>query len=115
MEKSKFNVGQYALKPWAANLIMGFLEFVLVLVWILGVLAAYFATLGTILNVDIDGAVQLMENCDVILTVSLCTCFLVWNLLVWFVKQLRTKFNFNESLFNIIFIVWLIVDTFILT
>ena len=40
----------------------------------------------------------------------LAALFVVWNVLVWFIKPLRTIFNYKESLWNVIFIVWLIVD-----
>lgn len=104
---SKFNEGQYGLKPWMANVIMGLLEFAMIIVWLLGsVLTGFTAAL----SLDIE----VMESWDVTTTIILCAAFLVWNCLVWFIKPLRTKFNWSETKWNVVFIIWLIVSTFFL-
>ena len=100
---TKFNEGQYGLKPWLANLIMGLLEFILVLIWFLGSLLVGF---GAIFSFDIE----LFEAWDATTSITLAAIFLVWNLLVWLIKPLRTKFNYRETWWNLIFIIWLVVD-----
>ena len=104
---TKFNEGQYGFKPWMANLTMGILEIVMVLVWFLGSLLT---GISAALSLDIE----VMEDWDVATTIALCAAFLVWNLLVWFIKPLRTKFNNSEAKWNLVFIAWLIISTFLL-
>ena len=104
---SKFNEGQYGFKPWMANLTMGLLEIVMVVVWLLG---SFLTGLSAVFSFDFD----VIESWDVASTLALCGGFLVWNLLVWFVKPLRTKFNNSEARWNLVFIAWLIISTFIL-
>lgn len=104
---SKFNEGQYGLKPWLANVIMGLLEIVMVIVWFLG---SFIAGIGAAFSFDI----AVFEEWDIASTLALCGGFLVWNLLVWLIKPLRTKFNYKEAWYNLGFIAWLLIDTFIL-
>ena len=104
---SKFNEGQYGFKPWMANLTMGILEIAMVIVWFLGSLLTGFSAA---LSLDIE----VMEDWDATTTIVLCAAFLVWNLLVWCIKPLRTKFNYSETKWNVVFIIWLIVSTFFL-
>lgn len=104
---SKFNEGQYAFKPWMANVTMALLEIVMVIVWFLGSLLS---GLSAIFSFDIE----VFESWDAASTLALCGGFLVWNLLVWFIKPLRTKFNNSEARWNLVFIAWLIVSTFFL-
>lgn len=106
MSENKFNEGQYGLKPWAANLIMGILEFVMLVVWLLG---SFVAIIGSVLSFDLD-----IIELDATITLALCGAFLFWNILVWCIKPLRTRFNYKETWWNLVFIGWLIVDTFIL-
>ena len=103
---TKFNEGQYGLKPWMANLLMGLLEIILVIVWIFG---SMLAGLSAIFSLDIE----VMSSWDVTTTFVLAGIFLFWNLLVWFVGPLRTKFNYRETWWNLAFIAWLIIDAFI--
>lgn len=104
---SKFNEGQYGLKPWLANLLMGLLELVMVVVWFLG---SFLSGLSAIFSFDME----VMEEWDATTTIALCAGFLVWNCLVWFIKPLRTKFNWSEAKYNVVFIAWLIISTFFL-
>ena len=104
---SKFNEGQYGLKPWMANVIMGILELVMVVVWFLG---SFLGGISAIFSFDL----AVIEDWDATTTIALCAGFLVWNCLVWFIKPLRTKFNWAEAKSNIVFIIWLIVTTFFL-
>ena len=104
---SKFNEGQYGLKPWMANILMGLLELVMVVVWLLG---SFVSGLSAVFSFDIN----IIENWDAASTLALCGGFLVWNLMVWFIKPLRTKFNQSETWYNLAFIAWLIIATFIL-
>ena len=104
---SKFNEGQYGFKPWMANLTMGLLEFVMIVVWLLG---SFLTGIGAVLSFDI----AVFESWDIASTLALCGGFLVWNLLVWFIKPLRTKFNQKETWYNLAFIAWLIISTFFL-
>lgn len=103
---SKFNVGQYGFKPWMANLVMGLLEFVLVIVWLLG---SFLTGISSVLSLDL----KVMEAWDVTTTLTLAGALLVWNLLVWFIKPLRTKWNNSEAKYNIAFIAWLIISLFL--
>lgn len=104
---SKFNEGQYGLKPWLANVIMGLLEIVMVIVWFLG---SFLAGIGAVLSFDLN----VIGDWDVTTTLALCGGFLVWNFLVWVIKPLRTRFNYKETWYNLAFIAWLLIDTFIL-
>jgi hypothetical protein len=104
---SKFNEGQYGFKPWMANVTMGLLEIVMVVVWFLGSLLT---GVSAVFSFDFN----VIDSWDVASTLALCAGFFVWNLLVWFVKPLRTKFNNSEARWNLVFIVWLIVSTFLL-
>ena len=104
---AQLNEGQYGMKPWLANLLMGILEFVMVVVWLLG---SFLTGLGAIFSFDFE----VLEAWDEASTLALCGGFLVWNLLVWLIKPLRTKFNYRETWWNLAFIVWLLVYTFIL-
>ena len=103
---SKFNVGQYGFKPWMANLVMGLLEFVLIIVWFLGSLLT---GLSSMLSLDI----KVMEAWDVTTSLILAGALLAWNLLVWCIKPLRTKWNNIEAKYNIAFIAWLIISLFL--
>ena len=104
---TKFNEGQYGFKPWMANVLMGLFEVVMVIVWFLGSLLG---GLSAVFSFDISA----IESWDVASTLALCGGFLVWNLLVWFIKPVRTKFNNSEARWNLVFIAWLIVSTFFL-
>lgn len=104
---SKFNEGQYGFKPWMANLTMGLLEFIMIVVWLLG---SFLTGIGAAFSFDI----AVFESWDIASTLALCGGFLVWNLLVWFIKPLRTKFNQKETWYNLAFIAWLIISTFFL-
>lgn len=99
-----YNEGQYGLKPGMANFIMGFLEFIFLMGWFLG---SFAAILGSVFSLDFEGFIDLTSGLGFVLA----GLFILWNCLVWFVKPLRTKFNYRESLWNIVFIVWTIVDT----
>lgn len=99
-----YNEGQYGLKPWAANLIMGILEFFLIFGWFFGTLWGY---MNSIIGLDFIDAFEFLKNSGFILA----GLMLVWNLLVWFVQPLRTKFNYSESIWNIIFIITTIIQT----
>lgn len=103
-----YNEGQYGLKPWAADLIMGIIELIFVFCWLFG---SFFAMIQQILNFDAFEDIVDFLNFEAGIGFVLAGLFLVWNLLVWFIKPLRTKFNFKESLWNIVFIVWTIVDS----
>ena len=104
---SKFNEGQYDFKPWMANLLMGLLEVLMLIVWLLGSLLGGLSAMFSF-NLDV------IESWDTTSTLALCGGFLVWNLLVWLIKPLRTKFNNSEARWNLVFIAWLIVTTFFL-
>lgn len=105
MSQEKFNVGQYGLKPWLANLIMGLLELVMLIFWFVGSLLVGLQTAFSFNLVELD-------KWDTSTTVILIALFLVWNLLVWFIKPLRTKFNYNETWWNLLFIAWLVYTMF---
>jgi len=102
-QAGKLNEGQYAFKPWMANLIMGILELVLVIVWFLGSLLT---GMSAMLSLDIE----IFEDWDATTSIVLASAYLVWNLLVWIIKPLRTRFNYSESMWNLFFIAWLIFD-----
>ena len=99
-----YNEGQYGLKPWAANLIMGILEFILVMGWFFGTLWVY---MNAIFELDFIEAFEFLEESGYIIAALM----LLWNLLVWFIKPLRTKLNYSESLWNVVFIVLTIVES----
>lgn len=103
---SKFNEGQYGFKPWMANLIMGLLELVMLVVWVLG---SFLVGLQHILNFDLVS----FDEWDTTTSIILIALFLFWNILVWAIKPLRTKFNYSETWWNLLFIAWLVVDMFI--
>ena len=99
-----YNEGQYPLKPWAANVIMGILEVLLVSGWLI---FSFYVVFSKIFSFRWWDAVEYAGPTSSFLLAAL---FVVWNVLVWFIKPLRTNFNYKESLWNVIFIVWLIVD-----
>lgn len=99
-----YNEGQYGLKPWAANLIMGILEFFLLVGWFFGTLWGY---MNAIFGLDFIEAFGFLENSGFVLA----GLMLVWNFLVWIIKPLRTKFNYKESLWNVVFIILTIIDS----
>lgn len=103
-KQGKLNEGQYGFKPWMANVIMGILELILVIGWFIGGLVV---GVGSIMSLD----TQLIENWDMGITIALIVIYLIWNLLVWLIKPLRTRFNYRTTFWNIIFIVWLIFTT----
>lgn len=102
----KLNEGQYKFKPWLANVIMGVLEIVLVIGWVIGGVLS-----GMSLIMDLDFG--LIDDWDVGTSFVLAVIYLVWNLLVWLVKPLRTRFNYKCSLWNVVFIIWLIASAII--
>lgn len=106
MANGKFNEGQYCLKPWLANLIMGLLELVMLVAWVLG---SFLVGLQHILNFDLVS----FDEWDTTTSIILIALFLFWNILVWAIKPLRTKFNYSETWWNLLFIAWLVVDMFI--
>ena len=101
--EGKLNEGQYALKPWLANLIMGILELVLVVGWLFGGLLIGF-------KISFSLRFDLFVQWAALTSLILAGLYLVWNLLVWCIKPLRTRFNYNCSFWNLLFIIWLIVD-----
>ena len=104
---SKFNEGQYGFKPWMANLSMGLLEVVMVIFWLLG---SFLGGISAVMSLDI----AVVDSWDVVSSLALCGGFLTWNLLVWFIKPLRTKFNWTEAKYNVAFIAWILISTFFL-
>ena len=106
MSQEKFNVGQYGFKPWMANLTMGLLEAALLIVWFLG---SMLIALKAWFSLDIDAMINLDGTASLLLIAGL----LLWNLLVWLIKPLRTKFNYKETWYNLGFIAWTIYTTFI--
>lgn len=92
-----YNEGQYALKPWMANVIMGILELAMLIFWAITVFPAIFNSS----NID-----ETLIGLDVLFIVL----FLVWNILVWTVKPLRTRFNWNEAKLNVFVIISTIID-----
>ena len=106
MSQEKFNVGQYGFKPWMANLSMGLLELALLIVWFLG---SVLVGLKAIFSLDVNAMINLEGSSALLLMGGL----LLWNCLVWFIKPLRTKFNYKETWYNLGFIAWTIYTTFI--
>ncbi len=106
MSQEKFNVGQYGFKPWMANLTMGLLEAALLIVWFLG---SMLIALKAWFSLDMDAMINLDGTTSLLLIGGL----LLWNLLVWLIKPLRTKFNYKETWYNLGFIAWTIYTTFI--
>ena len=102
-QKGKLNEGQYGFKPWMANLIMGIFELAMVIVWFIGSL---WGGISAIFSLDIE----IMEEWDATTSLILAAAYLVWNLLVWIVKPLRTRFNYTETWWNLLFIAWLVYD-----
>lgn len=102
-QAGKLNEGQYGFKPWMANLIMGLLELVLLVVWFLGSLLS---GLSAVFSLDLG----LIDHWDSGTSIALAGAYLIWDLLVWMIKPLRTRFNYSESMWNIIFIIWLLFD-----
>jgi hypothetical protein len=100
-KEGKLNEGQYNLKPWLANLIMGVLEIVLVIGWLIG---GVLSGMSLIMDLDFD----LIDDWDEGTSFVLAGIYLVWNLLVWLIKPLRTRFNYKCSIWNVVFIIWLI-------
>jgi hypothetical protein len=98
---SKYNVGQYGFKPWMANISMAILEIVMVGVWLYN---AFFSGVQSVMTLS-ESAVDAWDKNS---TFALIACVAVWNLLVWFIKPLRTKFNMNETWFNLLWIAYLI-------
>ena len=103
-QAGKLNEGQYGFKPWMANLIMGILELALVIVWLCG---SVLTVISAMLSLDIE----IFEEWDATTSIVLAAAYLVWNLLVWIIKPLRTRFNYSESIWNLFFIAWLIYDS----
>jgi hypothetical protein len=89
-----------------ANLIMGLLELVMLVVWVLG---SFLVGLQHILNFDLVS----FDEWDTTTSIILIALFLFWNILVWAIKPLRTKFNYSETWWNLLFIAWLVIDMFI--
>lgn len=87
---------------------MGIIEIIFVMGWLFG---SFFAMMQEILSFDALEDIVDFFNFKAGLGFIFAGLFLIWNLLVWFIKPLRTKFNFKESLWNIVFIVWTIVDS----
>ena len=102
-KEGKLNEGQCTLKPWLANVIMGLLEVVLVIGWLIG---GVLSGMSLIMDLDFD----LIDDWDVGTSFVLAGIYLIWNLLVWLIKPLRTRFNYNLSIWNVVFIVWLIAS-----
>lgn len=101
-KEGRLNEGQYKFKPWMANVIMFILEFILVMGWLFGGILSAFSIAG---NLDLG----LIEEWDMATSFILAGLYLVWNMLVWFIKPLRTRFNYKCTFWNLIFIAWLIV------
>ena len=104
--ESRYNVGQYGLKPWMANVIMGIAEVVAVIVWYV---CSAQALISSVMSFD----AQNVEETSMGVTVAICAIYLVWSALVWFVKPLRTKFNAGVAKWNLIFIALTIAEMFI--
>lgn len=102
----KLNEGQYKFKPWMANLIMGIIELALVIGWLIGGVITGVKSMMTM-----DG--EAVAKWDVGTTIVLIIIYLIWNILVWCIKPLRTRFNYKATFWNIIFIIWLIVSAII--
>ena len=108
MARGKFNEGQYGLQPWLANLIMGLLELAMLCFWVKVCVLPIMTQL-----------VQIAQNYDMVSLVKwepgninavLAGLFLFWNILVWTIKPLRTRFNYRETWLNLVFIAWLLID-----
>lgn len=104
--KTTYNEGQYGLKPWMANVIMSLLEVGAVVAW-------FFLSFMALLDSFLSFSADKVESTDVGITLALCAIYLVWNLLVWFVGPLRTKFNMSLTKYNVGFIVLTIVEMFL--
>lgn len=102
---SKFNEGQYGLKPWIANVIMGVLEFIMILVWFIG---SFLTGISAAFSLN----VKVFDDWNTGATLAICGAFLVWNILVWLIKPLRTKFNYSETWYNLAFIAFSIFELF---
>jgi hypothetical protein len=98
---SKYNVGQYGFKPWMANITMAILEIVMIGVWLYN---AFFSGVKAASSLDESK----VESWDQNSTFALIACIVVWNLLVWFIKPLKTKYNMKETWFNLLWIGYLI-------
>jgi hypothetical protein len=85
---------------------MGLLELVMLVVWVLG---SFLVGLQHILNFDLVS----FDEWDTTTSIILIALFLFWNILVWAIKPLRTKFNYSETWWNLLFIAWLVIDMFI--
>lgn len=105
-KQGKLNEGQYGFKPWMANVIMGIIEFILLIGWFIG---GFITGFDSMMSLDI----QLVEDWDSGITIALIVIYLIWNILVWLINPLRTRFNYKTTFWNILFIVWLIITTFI--
>ena len=104
-QQGKLNTGQYGFKPWMANLIMGILEFVFFMGWFIFGFLALFASF---FSFDLD----IVEATDAAVTFVLIGLYLIWNLMVWFIQPLRTRLNYCETFWNLLFIAWLIYTLF---
>ena len=105
-KEGKLTEGQCKLKPWLANVIMGVLEIVLVIGWLIG---GVLSGMSLIMDLDFD----LIDDWDEGTSFVLAGLYLVWNLLVWLIKPLRTRFNYKCSIWNVVFIIWLIASAII--
>jgi len=92
-----YNEGQYALKPWMANVIMGILELAISFFWVISVFKIVFNSSS-------------LEEADIAISILLIVCYLVWNILVWTIKPLRTRFNWKEAKLNVFLIIATIID-----
>lgn len=92
-----YNEGQYALKPWMANVIMGILELAMLIFWAFSVFKITFNSSS-------------LEEADITISILLIVCYLVWNILVWTIKPLKTRFNWKEAKFNVFLIIVTIID-----
>lgn len=103
---SKFNVGQYGFKPWMANVLMGLIELVMVIFWFIG---SFLTGLQAMFSLN----VSVVEDWSQGSTFMLIGGYLVWNLLVWLIKPLRTKFNNSTAWANLAMIAWMLFDCFV--
>lgn len=107
-----YNEGQYKLKPWLANLIMGVLDFIFVVGWfILSMYIIFSQMMDTTIGSVFEDMVDMLEFAGGYSGLLIAGLFLIWNLLVWFIGPLRTKMNCKESLWNVILIIWSVVDS----
>ena len=51
-----------------------------------------------------------IEEAEIGLNILLIVLYLVWNILVWTIKPLRTKWNWKEAKWNVVVIISLIID-----